>query len=92
MFTPTPHVVHTAGGVRIFTRCALDTLLAAWILNGNIDIATTPPGEAQPLHLTVRDGHLQAPPDAVLAVPTQPDVQKAEGIHRSFLPYAPVWR
>lgn len=91
LFTPSPHVVHTASGVRISTRCALDTLLAAWILNENIDIATTPPGEAQPLHLTVRDRHLQAPPDAVLAVPTQFDVRTAEGIHRSFCPYALVF-
>lgn len=58
MFTPTPHVIQTQNGVRIYTRCALDTLLVAWILDKNIDIETTPPGLTQVLRLTARNGQL----------------------------------
>ncbi|GGK38980.1 hypothetical protein GCM10008955_36040 [Deinococcus malanensis] len=88
MFTPTPHVIHTQAGVRIYTRCALDTLLAAWILDENIDIVTTPPGATQSLEFTVRNGQLHSPSDAVLALPTQPDTRSAEKVYRSFCPYA----
>lgn len=42
-FTPTPHVGQTHGGVRIHTRCALNTLLSARALGGDIDIEFTPP-------------------------------------------------
>jgi len=91
MFTPTPHVIQTQNEIRIYTRCALDTFLAAWILDENIDIETTPPGQTQPLHLTVRNGQLQAPPEAVMALPTQAETQTSADVHRSFCPYALVF-
>lgn len=91
MFTPTPHVIQTRSGVRIYTRCALDTLLAAWILDENLEIETTPPGQTQPLQLTVRNGRLQAPTEAVMAFPTQAETQTSADVHRSFCPYALVF-
>ena len=91
MFTPTPHVIQTQNGVRIYTRCALDTFLAAWILDENIDIETTPPSQTQPLQLAFRNGQLQAPTEALMALPTQPETQTSADVHRSFCPYTLVF-
>lgn len=91
MFSPTPHVVQTHSGVRIYTRCALDTLLAAWVLGGDIDIETTPPGQTQPLRLMVRNGQLDAPLGAVLALPTPANLHTAQELYQSFCPYALVF-
>ncbi|WP_156103638.1 organomercurial lyase [Deinococcus sp. YIM 77859] len=84
-FNPTAHMVQTQSGVRFFTYCALDTLLAAWLLDENIDIDTTPPGNSQPIRITVRYEQLHAPADAVIALPDTPD---AVEVRQTFCPYA----
>lgn len=99
-FTPTAHVVQTQSGVRFFTYCALDTLLAAWLLDENVDIDTTPPGNSQPIRITVRYEQLYAPADAVIALPDVHDDAEVRHVHddaevrQTFCPYAnafPDW-
>ena len=90
-FTPTAHVVETQSGARFFTRCALDALLAAWILDENLEIETLPPGATSPLRLTIRHGQLHAPEGAVLTFPERPDTGTAGEIHETFCPYVNVF-
>jgi len=83
-FTPTAHVVETQSGARFFTRCALYALLAAWILDEDLEIETMPPGQMRPLRLTVRHGQLHAPDGVVLVLPERADTGAPDEIQGSF--------
>jgi hypothetical protein len=87
-FKPTRHVVSTATGVRVFTCCAVDTLLIAHLLDEDVDIETTPPGHAQAVRIDVHDHRLHASSNVVIAIPVQHNDQE---IWTTFCPYSNVF-
>ena len=87
-FKPTRHVVSTASGVRLFTCCAVDTLLIAHLLDEDVDIETTAPGHTEVLHIDVQDRQLHASSNAVITIPVQHNDQE---IRMTFCPYSNVF-
>jgi hypothetical protein len=84
-FSPTRHVINTTSGSRFFACCAVDTLLIAHLLDEDVDIETTPPGNAEPLCINIHNKELGVSSSAVIAIPLQHDDQQ---IRETFCPYA----
>ena len=72
-FSPTRHVINTTSGSRFFACCAVDTLLIAHLLDEDVDIETTPPGNAEPLCINIHNKELRVSSSAVIAIPLQHD-------------------
>ena len=72
-FSPTRHVFNTTSGSRFFACCAVDTLLIAHLLDEDVDIETTPPGNAEPLCINIHNKELRVSSSAVIAIPLQHD-------------------
>jgi hypothetical protein len=87
-FQPTRHVVNTAGGIRLFTYCAVDTLLIAHLLDENCDIETIPPGHTESVRIGVYHKRLRASITAVIAIPMQHDENE---IRTTFCPFANIF-
>ncbi len=84
-FSPTRHVINTTRGSRFFARCAVDTLLIAYLLDEDVDIETTPPGSTEPLCINVHNKELRVSRSAVIAIPIRHDDHQ---IRETFCPYA----
>jgi hypothetical protein len=84
-FSPTRHVINTTSGSRFFECCAVDTLLIAHLLDEDIAIETTPPGNTEPLCINVHNNELRVSSGAVIAIPLRHDPQQ---IRETFCPYA----
>ena len=72
-FSPTRHLINTTSGSRFFACCAVDTLLIAHLLDEDVDIETTPPGNAEPLCINIHNKELRVSSSAVIAIPLQHD-------------------
>ena len=84
-FKPTRHRVSTASGSALYTHCTLDTLLLPLVLEEDVHVETTPPGETQPLVFDVKNGQVTGPEGVIISVP----VRVASGpVQQSFCPYS----